>query len=140
MWTKGRIVSSALVIGLAVGSTSSAGRDPTCPDSNPVTSINTLAKGGSAAKNAIVSTDVTGHIIDAADLGPTASRIPVCAGTDVMTATTDTSGAATVTKSSGGVSCGAGPNCTISAIGATEKYTVRSSDSADTDTLAFVPR
>jgi hypothetical protein len=105
-----------------------------------VTTINTLAKGGSPANNAIVSTDVTGNIIGAANLGPSASRIPVCAGTDVMTATTDTSGTATITKSSRGVSCGAGPNCTITAIGATEKYWVRSSTSADTDAIAFLPQ
>ena len=139
MGTKSRI-ACVLVVGLAVGSTSSGGRGPACEDSNPVTTINTLAKGGSAANNAIVSTDVTGHIIGAVRLGPTDNHIPVCAGTDVATATTDTSGTATVTKSSGGVSCGAGPNCTITAISATQKYTVRSSDSADTDTLAFLPQ
>lgn len=139
MSSRARAVSSALMLGLVLGSTSGAAQVPTCEVSNPVTTINTLAKGQSPTKNAIVSTDVTGHIIGAAGLGPNASRIRVCAGTNVMTATTDTSGAATVTKTSPGVICGAGPDCTINAIGATQKYTVQSSNGADTDSLAFVP-
>ena len=140
MRTKGRIVCSALVIGLALGSNSRAGRVPSCEESNPVTTINTLAKGGSASNNAIVSTDVTGYIVGATDLGATASRIPVCSGTDVTTVTTDASGTATVATGSSGVSCGAGPNCVIAAINVTQKYTVRSADGADTDALAFVPQ
>lgn len=111
-----------------------------CQGANPLTSIVTFAKGGSAANNAIVSTEVTGNIIGAPGLGPTADSIPVCAGTDVTTATTDTSGTPTVTKSSAGVSCGAGADCTISAIGAKEKYTVQSANGQDTDTLTFLPQ
>jgi hypothetical protein len=105
-----------------------------------VTTISTVAKGQSPADNAIVSTDVTGNIIGAAGLGSTVNRIPVCAGTDVSTVTTDTSGNATVISSSAGVSCDALANCTISSISQSEKYTVQSQNGGrDRDSLTFLP-
>lgn len=139
MWTKtGFVLSSVLVVGLAVASASNAGPAP-CDEVNPVTTINTLAKGQSPTNNAKVSTAVTGNIVGAGALGSTDNRISVCAGTTVTTVITDTTGTATVTKTSPGVVCGGGPACTIAGITATERYTVRSFDGTDTDTLTFLP-
>lgn len=131
-------LASAVVAGPTTTTTTTL--PPTCADLNPVTTIFTNGKGQSAANNAKVVSAIMGNIVGAAGLGPTAHRIPVCTGTDVSTATTDATGTPTVTKSSAGVTCDASASCTIGSIGATEKYTVRSADGKDTDTLTFLPR
>jgi hypothetical protein len=132
MWTKtGFVLSSVLVVGLAVASASNAGPPP-CGDPSFVT----IGGGQSPTNNPKVSTTVFGNILTARS---SATRIAVCAGSTVTTVVSDTTGTAVVTKTSPGVVCGAGPACTIAGITATEKYTVRSFDGTDTDTLTFLP-
>jgi dipeptidyl aminopeptidase/acylaminoacyl peptidase len=123
------------VFGLAVGSASSAGPEP-CGDPSFVT----IGGGQSAANNAKVTTTVFGNILTAQSSG---TRIAVCAGTTVTTVSSDTTpGAANVTKVSPGVTdCGgADATCTIAALSSTQKFTVKSADGKDTDTLTFLPQ
>jgi len=142
MWTKsGFVLSSALVVGLAVASASSAGPGSTTTTSTTLPacgdpSFVTIGGGQSPANNAKVTTTVFGSILTAQSSD---TRIAVCAGSTVTTVVSDTTGTAIVTKTSPGVVCGAGPACTIAGITATEKYTVKSADGKDTDTLTFLP-
>lgn len=142
MWTKsGFVLSFALVVGLAVGSPSSAGPTTTtttlpCGDASFIT----IGGGQSPANNAKVTTTVFGNILTAQS---TPTRIAVCAGTTVTTVSTDTTpGTANVTKVSSGVTdCGGSDaTCTIAAISSTQKITVKSADGKDTDTLTFLPQ
>ena len=109
-----------------------------CSTLNPVTTINTIGGGQSPSNNPKLSHNVTGNIVGAGSLGSSVTRIPVCAGTSVSTALVDSTGTPTVTKSSAGLSCSsAGCSGTINA---TEKYTAKSADGKDTDTLTFLPQ
>jgi hypothetical protein len=107
--------------------------------------IYTVGKGQSAANNAKILHQITGNIIDPDGLCPStgacnASRIPVCAGTGVTVAVTDSTGAPTSTNvGKGDISC-VGAVCTVGAVNVTEKYKSVSADGKDTDRITLLPK
>jgi len=127
---------------LAIATESSA---PTCADFWPVDSITTIANGQSAANNVKVSHFIVGNIIDPNALCPNggacnAARVPVCAGTEVTIAVSDTTGGATNNNiGKGDIVCGAA-GCTVSAVNVTEKYKSVSFDGKDTDRVTLLPQ
>jgi len=116
-----------------------------CDEEWVVRTIYTIGKGQSAANNAKVLHQITGNIIDPDGLCPSdgacsASRIPVCAGTGVTVAVTDSTGAPTSTNvGKGDISC-VGAVCTVGAVNVTEKYKSVSADGKDTDRITLLPK
>ena len=108
-----------------------------CPWLSRVTTIYTLGKGQSAANNSKVSHAITGNIVNPGLLKFTANRIRVCRGTSVTVSVFDTTGGATNTARTGGISCNT-LGCTVTNLQATEKYISRSADGKDTDRMTFV--
>ena len=101
--------------------------------------IMTLGKGQSPSNNAKVVNSITGNIVDPDSLGDTAHRIPVCSGTRVDVAVTETTGTPALTANSSGISC-TGCACVVETISAREKYVARSSDGKDTDRMTLMPQ
>jgi len=134
------IVTLAAGAIFGVGVASHAGQEgspPSCTASNPISSIVTLAKGQGPANNAKLSHVITGNIIDAGSLGPTAHRIEVCVGTEVTAVVTDTSGTPTNTAM-GSLSCDSAKCSGV--VTTTEKYQSISQDGRDRDSISFIPR
>jgi hypothetical protein len=107
--------------------------------------MTTIGKGQSAANNAKVVHSITGNIVDPIGLCGTengtctAHRIPVCAGTEVNVAVTDSTGIPTNTNIGKGViSCNA-LGCSVGAVNVTEKYKSASADGKDTDRISLLP-
>ena len=107
--------------------------------------IYTIGKGQSATNNVKVVHQITGNIIDPVGLcglangSCTANRIPVCAGTEVNIAVTDSTGTPTNTNDGKGViSCDAS-GCFVGAVNVTEKYKSVSFDGKDTDRISLLP-
>ena len=119
----------------AAGNTSEFSSPPlaVCTQQWPSTTVNTFAKGQSAANNAKLSHAITGHIVEPGALGPTASRIRICEGSTVSINITDSSGTPTVT----GICTSTA--CTIPSLAATEKYKAVSGDGTDTDRVTLIP-
>jgi hypothetical protein len=80
---------------------------------------------------------ITGNIVDPGRLGPTAHRIPVCAGTDVNVVVADVTGTPTV-SAGGSLSCNSA-GCT-GVVNVTEKFKVVSFDGKDTDRMTLLPK
>jgi len=116
-----------------------------CEQEWPARTIYTIGKGQSAANNAKLLHQITGNIIDPGGLCPSsgpcnASRIPVCAGTGVTVAVTDSTGAPTSTNiGKGDISC-VGAVCSVGAVNVTEKYKSVSADGKDTDRMTLLPK
>jgi hypothetical protein len=103
----------------------------------PETAIVTVAKGQSPTNNAKVSHEITGHIIDPGSLRDTAHRIDVCAGTQVTSTVTDTTGRP-MNTAAGGLLCTSG-GCS-GVVDVTEKYQSISQDGRDKDSISFIPK
>ena len=99
--------------------------------------ICTLGKGQSPSNNSKVSTCITGNIVEPSQLGSTAHRIPVCAGSEVNVVVTDATGTPTV-SAGGGLSCNSA-GCT-GVVNVTEKFKVNSADGKDTDRMTLLPQ
>jgi len=110
---------------------------PGCADLWPVAKICTIGKGQSPSNNPTLSHCITGNVVDPSALGPTAHRIPVCGGTEVIVVVTDTSGTPTNT-SDGSLSCNAS-GCS-GVVNAVEKYKSVSQDGKDTDRMTLLPK
>jgi hypothetical protein len=110
--------------------------EPTCADLWEVTRITTIGKGQSPTNNAKVSHTIFGHIVDPGALTDTAHRIPVCAGTEVNVAVTDSTGSPT-NSADGSLSCDAN-GCT-GVVRVTENFKAVSADGKDTDRITFLP-
>jgi len=108
-----------------------------CTAAWPVTQISTIAKGQSPSDNPKVSHVIKGNIIDPGSLRDSAHRIEVCAGTQITTTITDTTGTPTNTAA-GGLSCTT-EGCS-GVVEATEKYQSVSSDGRDKDSITFIPK
>jgi hypothetical protein len=85
---------------------------------------------------------IIGNIIDPGAIcsgsgACTASRIPVCAGTEVTIAVTGSTDNTNVGR--GNIACGEA-GCTVDAINVTEKYKSVSGDRKDTDRMTLLPR
>ena len=77
--------------------------------------------------------------MDPSSLKDTAHRIPVCAGTLVTIAVSDSSvGGTTVITGSGSLKC-SGLFCTVTPF-VTEKFKVVSGDGKDTDRMTLLPK
>ena len=98
--------------------------------------ITTKAKGQNPANNPKVIHTIKGNIVDPGSLGDTAHRIPVCAGTEVISVVTDATGTPT-NIANGTLSCDAG-GCS-GVVDATEKYRSISEDGQDRDSITFIP-
>jgi hypothetical protein len=109
----------------------------TCAATWPETTVVTVAKGQSPTNNPKVSHAITGHIIDPGSLRDTAHRIQVCAGTQVTSTVTDTTGSPTNTAA-GGLLCT--PGACSGDIDVVEKYQSVSQDGKDKDSIAFIPK
>jgi len=96
-----------------------------------------MGKGQSPSNNAKVSMCITGNIVEPDQLGTTAHRIPVCAGTEVNVVVTDVTGTPSV-SASGGLSCDS-TGCT-GVVDVTEKFDVTSADGKDTDRMTLIPK
>jgi hypothetical protein len=79
---------------------------------------------------------ISGNIVDPGSLKDTAHRIPVCAGTLVTIAVSDSTGTPTITPSDS-MKCGV-LVCTVTPV-VTEKFIVRSFDGKDTDRMTLLP-
>ena len=107
--------------------------------------IYTIGKGQSASNNAKVSHAITGNIIDPDQVcsgtrACTAHRIPVCTGTGVSIATTDSTGGATNSNiGKGDIAC-VGSVCSVAAVDVAEKYKSVSADGKDTDRMSLLPQ
>jgi hypothetical protein len=99
----------------------------------------TLGKGQSSSNNSKVVNFITGNVIDPGSLGETAHRIPVCAGSRVDIAVSDSTGTPTLTANSSGISC-IESACVVEAIAEKQKYIARSSDGKDTDRITLLPQ
>jgi hypothetical protein len=108
-----------------------------CTSANPLTSIVTIAKGQSPTNNPKLSHTITGYIVDAGSLGPTAHRIEVCAGTSITALVTDTSGRPTNTAA-GSLAC-ISTKCS-GVVNVSEKYQSISQDGRDKDSITFIPK
>jgi hypothetical protein len=108
-----------------------------CVAANPVTSIDTVAKGQSPTNNVKLSHSITGHIVDADSLDSTVHRIGICAGTLVTAVVMDSTGAPT---NSGVESLTCNSSGCSGVIEATEKYRSISQDGKDTDSITFLPK
>jgi hypothetical protein len=138
------ILAAALAFGVTTLTVfeSHAGPTPTptpvmCAATWPETTIFTAAKGQSPTNNAKVSHAITGHIIDPGSLRDTAHRIEVCAGTQVTSTVTDTTGIPTNTAA-GGLLCT--PGACSGVVDVTEKYQSISQDGRDKDSITFIPK
>jgi hypothetical protein len=109
----------------------------TCAATWPETTVVTVAKGQSPTNNPKVSHAITGHIIDPGSLRDTAHRIQVCAGTQVTSTVTDTTGSPTNTAA-GGLLCT--PGACSGVVDVTEKYQSISQDGKDKDSITFIPK
>ena len=105
---------------------------------NPVTTVNTIGKGQSSSNNLKVLHAITGNIVDPTSLGPTANRIPLCAGTEVSIVVSDTTGVPVTTA--GGSLSGNGSTLLSGFVNATEKYRSVSADGTDVDRMTLLPR
>jgi hypothetical protein len=106
--------------------------------------MNTIGKGQSATNNAKVAHDIIGNIIDPNGICPingpcNASRIPICAGTEVNITSTDSTGVATNTVLGKGIITCSGNSCSVSALNVTEKFKSVSTDGKDTDRMTLLP-
>jgi hypothetical protein len=109
---------------------------PPCSRVWPVTTFVTKAKGQKRSNNAKLTHAIRGNIIEPSSLGDTAHRIPVCAGTEVTSTITDTTGTPTNTTS-GSLDCS--PSGCAGVVNETEKYQSRSKDGKDKDSITFLP-
>jgi hypothetical protein len=80
---------------------------------------------------------IEGHIIDPGSLRETAHRVPVCAGTEVVSTVTDTTGTPTNTAS-GSLACT--PGGCAGVVNETEKYQSVSRDGRDKDSITFLAK
>jgi hypothetical protein len=110
---------------------------PPCSRVWPVTTFVTKAKGQKRSNNAKLTHAIRGNIIEPSSLGDTAHRIPVCAGTEVTSTITDTTGTPTNTTS-GSLDCS--PSGCAGVVNETEKYQSRSKDGKDKDSITFLPK
>ena len=117
--------------------TPTATAEPTCTDYWPQSMICTMGKGQSPSNNAKVSMCITGNIVEPYQLGTTAHRIPVCAGSEVNVVVTDTTGTPTV-SASGGLSCNSA-GC-AGMVNESEKFKAISADGKDTDRMTLLPK
>jgi len=99
--------------------------------------ICTIGKNQSPSNNSKVSLCITGNIVEPGQLGPTAHRIPICAGTDVNVVVAGLTGTPSV-RASGGLSCNSA-GCT-DVVHVTEKFNVNSADDKDTGRMTFLPQ
>lgn len=99
--------------------------------------ICTIGKGQSPSNNAKVSMCITGNIVEPDQLGATAHRIPVCAGSEVNVVVTDATGTPTV-SASGGLSCNSAGCAGV--VVESEKFTAISADGEDTDRMTLLPK
>ena len=99
--------------------------------------ICTYGKGQGPSNNAKVSMCITGNIVEPGQIGPTAHRISVCAGTEVNVVVTDMTGTPSV-SASGSLSCSSA-GCT-GVVNGTEKFNVSSADGKDTDRMTLLPQ
>jgi hypothetical protein len=102
-----------------------------------VQTIYTIGKGQSPSNNPTLSHAITGNIVDPGSLGDTASRIPVCAGTQVNVVVTDQSGNNPAITAGGSLSCN--PTGCSGVVDVTEKYKAVSTDGKDTDRMTLLP-
>ena len=117
--------------------TPTATAKPTCTDHWLPTMICTIGKGQSPSNNAKISMCITGNIVEPDQLGTTAHRIPVCAGSEVKVVVTDATGTPTV-SASGGLSCNSA-GCT-GMVNESEKFKAISADGKDTDRMTLLPK
>jgi hypothetical protein len=110
-----------------------------CIDMNPVITIHTIGKGQNAANNNKVIHAITGNIVDPTSLGTTAHRIPICAGTPVSIAVSDSTGAPKNQAQTAGIVCNPA-GCTVASLLAKDKYISRSRDGKDTDRMTLLPK
>jgi len=103
----------------------------------PETTFVTKAKGQKASNNEKLTHTIRGNIIEPSSLGDTAHRIPVCAGTEVTSTITDTTGTPTNTTS-GSLDCS--PSGCAGVVNETEKYQSESEDGKDKDSITFLPK
>jgi hypothetical protein len=108
-----------------------------CITAWPQTVIITQAKGQSPANNAKLTHRISGNIVDPGSLGETAHRIEVCAGTEVQSGVTDTTGTP-MNTASGSIGCS--PAGCAGIVNATEKYQSVSQDGRDKDAITFIPK
>jgi hypothetical protein len=114
--------------------------DTTCTAQWPIATIFTLGKGQSPTNNNKVRHSITGNIIDPGSLGPTAHRIPVCAGSFVRSVITASSGFATMNTALGSLDCTSTIRVCQGNVNVAEKYTAVNRDSTDVDRITFLPR
>ncbi len=117
--------------------TPTATAEPTCTDRWPPAMICTIGKGQSPSNNAKVSMCITGNIVEPDQLGETAHRIPVCAGSEVYVVVTDATGTPSV-SAGGGLSCNSS-GCS-GVVVESEKFTAISADGKDTDRMTLLPK
>jgi hypothetical protein len=109
---------------------------PPCSLVWPETTFVTKAKGQKPSNNAKLTHTIRGNIIEPGSLSETAHRIPVCAGTEVTSTITDTTGTPTNTTS-GSLDCS--PARCAGVVNETEKYRSTSEDGKDKDSITFLP-
>jgi hypothetical protein len=108
-----------------------------CVTAWPKVIIVTQAKGQSPTNNAKLTHKIYGNIIDPASLSETAHRIKVCAGTEVRSVATDTTGTP-VNTASGSLVCSSA--ACLGIVDTTEKYQSISQDGRDKDAITFIPK
>ena len=111
--------------------------EPTCSDLWRPSEILTIGKGRSPTNNPKVSHAIFGNIVDPSSLDIRATRIPVCAGTQVTISVTDSTGSPTNTAG-GSLSCDSA-GCS-GVVNVTEKYKSVSSDGQDVDRMTLLPK
>jgi hypothetical protein len=119
--------------------TSTPTAEPTPPPCSliwPQTTFVTKAKGQKPSNNAKLTHTIRGNIIEPGSLSETAHRISVCAGTEVTSTITDTTGTPTNTAS-GSLDCS--PTRCAGVVNEREKYQSESEDGKDKDSITFLP-
>ena len=111
--------------------------EPSCTDQWGLDKITTIGKGQSPTNNPKIAMTISGHIVDPNSLKSNAHRIPVCEGTLVTIAVSDSTGTPTITAG-GSLTC-KGQLCTVTPV-VTEKFKVVSSDGKDTDRMTLLPK
>jgi hypothetical protein len=110
---------------------------PPCSLVWPQTTFVTKAKGQKPSNNAKLTHTIRGNIIEPGSLGETAHRISVCAGTEVTSAITDTTGTP-MNTASGSLECS--PTSCAGVVNETEKYQSISENGKDKDSITFIPK
>jgi hypothetical protein len=109
---------------------------PPCSFVWPQTTFITKAKGQKPTDNEKLTHTIRGNIIEPGSLSETAHRISVCAGTEVTSTITDTTGTPT-NNSSGSLDCS--PAHCVGVVNEMEKYQSTSEDGKDKDSITFLP-